>query len=310
MNKQPANNLLKGKTCIVIAGPTAVGKTAFAVDLARRLQTSVISADSRQCFKEMNIGVAKPSLAELNAVTHYFVNSHSIHQEVNAAVFEQYALEKLHDIFEMNDTAVVVGGTGLYLKALCEGMDIIPAINPLLRDNIITGYTTHGLNWLQNQVEINDPEYFKKGEINNPQRLMRALEVKLGTGNSIIHYQTQQKKQRHFKIIKLALELPKQDLYARINQRVDVMINEGLVEEVKALEKNKHLNALQTVGYHELFAYFNNTLSLEKAIDEIKLNSRHYAKRQLTWFKKDLSWRWLPPLYPLQALMEDISLEK
>jgi tRNA dimethylallyltransferase len=309
MEIQTADNKQKGKTCIIIAGPTAVGKTAFAIKLAQYLHTSIISADSRQCFKQMNIGVAKPSVEELLAVPHYFINSHPVTDEVNAAVFEQYALEKLNDIFAENDFAVMVGGTGLYIKALCHGMDAIPEISAEVRNKIITDYETNGLSWLQTQVAINDPEYFAKGETKNPQRLMRALEVKLATGKSITFYQTQQKKIRDFNIIKIGLEIPREELYNRINQRVDIMMETGLLEEVKTLEKYKHLNALQTVGYRELFDYLDGKESLEKAIELIKQNTRHYAKRQLTWFKKDVSWQWVTPHHPLSALMAGISLE-
>lgn len=309
---QQANtpSLLKNKTCIVIAGPTAVGKTAYAIKLAKHFNTQIISADSRQCFKELNIGVAKPSPGELNAVSHHFINSHTVHDEVNAAMFEQYALEKIKNIFINNNVAVMVGGTGLYIKAFCEGMDIIPAVEPVLRNSIAAEYENNGIVWLQQQVKTADPAYYAAGEIQNPQRLMRALEVKLSTGNSITLYQTQQKKQRDFTIIKIALELPRLTLYNRINHRVDVMIADGLVNEVKTLLPLRDLNALQTVGYRELFDYFDGTISLEKAVELIKQNSRHYAKRQLTWFKKDAAWKWITPQYPLEALLADISLEK
>ena len=186
------------KNCIIIAGPTAVGKTNLALELAQHLNTPIISADSRQCFKELNIGVAKPSAEALQTVPHYFINSHSIHDEVNAVVFEQYALQKVQEIFTTHDTAIMVGGTGLYIKAFCEGIDALPEIDFSIRENIIISYHQHGLQWLQNEVEKNDPVYFSKGEIKNPQRLMRALEVKLSSGKSITHFQTQQKKRKKF----------------------------------------------------------------------------------------------------------------
>lgn len=301
---------VKGNTCIIIAGPTAVGKTAYAIELAKYFNTEIISADSRQCYKELNIGVAKPSVEELNTVPHHFISSHTVHDEMNAAVFENYALEKINNIFLKNDVAIMVGGTGLYIKAFCEGIDIIPAIAPEIRNIIISNYEKLGLKWLQAEVKKNDPEYFSKGEIQNPQRLMRALEVKLGTGNSITFYQTRKKTQRDFEIIKIALEVPRAELYERINKRVDSMINEGLVDEVRALLSMQHLNALQTVGYSELFDHFNGLTSLEKAVELIKQHTRHYAKRQITWFKKDAAWKWINPAYPLQALMEDTSWGK
>ncbi len=300
----------KSKTCIIIAGPTAVGKTSYAIELAKHFNTSIISADSRQCFKELNIGVAKPSVKELQAVPHYFINSHSVHENVNAMVFEQYALQKINEIFTANDVAVMVGGTGLYIKAFTEGMDEVPAVDEALRQQIIAGYEEHGIEWLQQQVEEKDPVYFANGEIKNPQRLMRALEVKLSTGKSITGYQRQQKKERTFNIVKIALELPRETLYQHINRRMDIMVEQGLIEEVKALLPLKNLNALQTVGYRELFDYFEGAVTMEKAIEQVKQNSRNYAKRQLTWFKKDPEWKWITPQYPLSALLADISLGK
>ena len=237
------------KTCIVIVGPTAVGKTLLAIKIAQQFQTKIISADSRQCFKELNIGVAKPSADELKLVEHFFISSHSIHDNVNAAVFEQYALQKVNDIFRNNDVALMVGGTGLYVKAFCQGIDEVPVIDPAVRKDIQANYEWEGLEWLQKQVEKNDPVYFAKGEIKNPQRLMRALEVKLSTGRSIMVFQTQQKKKRDFNIIKLGLNLPGEQLYKNINSRVDAMIKAGFPDEVKQLELFKKLNALQTVGY-------------------------------------------------------------
>jgi tRNA dimethylallyltransferase len=298
------------KTCIIIAGPTAVGKTNFAIQLAQHLGTEIISADSRQCFKELHIGVAKPSAAELNTVTHHFIGSHSIHEEMNAGIFEQYALEKVTSIFAKHDIAVMVGGTGLYIKAFCEGIDEMPAIDPSLRDEIITAFKTNGLNWLQQQVKENDPVYYENGEIHNPQRLMRALEIKLFSGRSIIEFQTQQKKRRDFNIVKLGLELPREVLYNNINTRVDLMMKEGLLQEVKSLLPLKTLNALQTVGYKELFSFFEGTVNIEEAVEQIKINTRHYAKRQMTWFKKDSQWNWVRPLHPVSPLLEEILLGK
>lgn len=298
------------KTCIVIAGPTAVGKTSFAIQLAQQLNTQIISADSRQCFKELNIGVAKPSPEQLQLVKHYFINSHSITDEVNAVVFEQYALQKVNEIFAQHNTAVMVGGTGLYIKAFCNGFDAVPAVDTAIREKIIADYELQGLEWLQTEVQKNDPAYFTKGEIKNPQRLMRALEVKLSSGQSILDFQTQQKKQRDFNIIKLGLELPKEELYKNINSRVDEMIVQGLTKEVENLYQYKNLNALQTVGYKELFDYADGVLPLEKAIEQIKLNTRHYAKRQMTWFKKDVEMKWISPHLPVSGVLEEISLGK
>ncbi len=283
------------KTCVIIAGPTAAGKTSLAISLARHFNTEIISADSRQCFRELNIGVAKPSQEQLQLVKHYFINSHSVEQQVNAALFEQYALQKIEAVFRQHDIAIVAGGTGLYIKAFCDGIDEVPVIDTAIRKKIIEEYEWEGLEWLQQQVQKNDPVYYEKGEIKNPQRLMRALEVKLSTGKSIIDFHTQPKKHRDFNSIKIGLELPKEQLYQNINSRVDAMIKEGLLEEVKQLEPFKQLNALQTVGYRELFGHLAGHLSLEDAIEIIKINTRQYAKRQLTWFKKDSSFLWFSP---------------
>jgi tRNA dimethylallyltransferase len=284
--------MIKTKTVIIIVGPTAVGKTAFAIEVAKLLNTEIISADSRQCYKELNIGVAKPSAEELQQVKHYFIDSHSVSQEVNAVVFEQYALNIAQKIFETSDVVVMVGGTGLYVKAFAEGLDDIPNADEEVRQNIIAQYEAKGLAWLQNEVQQKDPEFWTVGEQQNPQRLMRALEVKESTGKSITTFRKQSKTERPFNIIKIGLELPREELYERINHRVDNMVAQGLVDEARSLLPFRNLNALQTVGYKELFEYVDDKISLEKAIDEIKKNSRHYAKRQLTWFKKDETVNW------------------
>lgn len=280
------------KTCIVIVGPTAVGKTAFAIRLAQYFNTEIISCDSRQCYKELDIAVAKPSPEELKLVKHHFINSHSIHDTVNAASFEKYALEKVAAIFSVHDVAVMVGGTGLYVKAFCDGIDEVPAISDSVKQHINQQYQSNGIAWLQQEVEKNDPAYFEKGEIKNPHRLLRALEVKLSTGRSILDFQTQQKKPRDFSIIKIGLEMPRADLAERINKRVDIMMQQGLLAEVKSLLPCQQLNALQTVGYKELFRYLAGELSLHEATESIKVNTRQYAKRQMTWFKKDADIHW------------------
>ncbi len=297
------------KTCIVIVGPTAVGKTAFALQVAQHFNTQIISADSRQCFKELSIGVAKPSLQELECVPHYFINSHSIADEVNAGVFEKYALQKADEIFDNNNIAVVVGGTGLYIKTFCQGIDNIPSMPLEIRNKLTNDYLQNGLSWLQQEVEKLDPQYYAKGEIQNPQRLLRALEVVEFTGLSIIEFQQQKKVDRNFNSIKIGLQLPREDLYSRINNRVDEMINEGLLKEVEKLLPYKDLNALQTVGYTELFNYFENKISLDRAIELIKQNTRHYAKRQLTWFKKDEEVKWLNATeHPKAQLLELLNI--
>lgn len=279
-------------TVIIIAGPTASGKTALAIKLAQQLNTSIISADSRQCFKELSIGVAKPTKQELSHVKHYFIDSHSIHETVTAQVFEQYALDALTEIFEQNTVAVMAGGTGLYIKAFCEGLDAIPEIDTAIRKQVIENYEAYGLQWLQNEVQLKDPEFWEIAERQNPQRLMRALEIKMATGKSVIQFRRGEKKIRPFNIIKFGLDIPKEQLHKNIDTRTNQMIEQGLVDEVTALIPHKNINALQTVGYKELFDYFDGKYFLDAAIEKIKINTRHYAKRQLTWFRKDSSVKW------------------
>lgn len=286
---------MQQKTCIVIVGPTAVGKTALAIRVAEHFNTAIISADSRQCFREMTIGVAKPSPGELARVHHYFINSHSIHEEVNAVVFEQYALQSVNEIYASQEVAVMTGGTGLYVKAFCEGLDDMPPVSLTVREQINEEYQQKGLPWLQRQVEENDPLFYSNGEIQNPQRLMRALEVKLATGRSIRSWQQGKKAARPFRIVKIGLELAKEQLHPNIHQRVDVMMQQGLLDEVNALLPSRHLNALQTVGYSELFNYIDGNSTLEQAVEAIKTNTRHYAKRQMTWFRKDVDVQWFSP---------------
>ncbi|HEU0228533.1 MAG TPA: tRNA (adenosine(37)-N6)-dimethylallyltransferase MiaA [Arachidicoccus soli] len=283
-------------TVIIIAGPTASGKTSLSIELANYFHTEIISADSRQCFRELNIGVAKPTLEELEKTTHYFINSHSIQDEVNAGIYEKYAIEYLKKIFTKKNIAVVVGGTGLYIKALCEGIDEMPAIEASTRNEVIRNYEENGLTWLQKEVMEKDPIFWKKAEQDNPQRLMRALEFINQTGISITHFHSQKKVTRDFNIIKIGLEWPRQELYERINMRVDEMITQGLEKEVKELMPFRTLNALQTVGYSEIFNYLDKQINLAEAIEKIKINTRHYAKRQMTWFKKDKDFHWFHPL--------------
>lgn len=285
--------IILNKKVLVVVGPTAVGKTAYAIELAKQYGTGIISADSRQCYKELNIGVARPSPSELQEVPHHFIASHSIQQDINAADFEAYALEHCHQLFKKNDVVVMVGGTGLYIKAFCEGLDAIPATDPQVREEIIAAYQQNGLSWLQSALQKEDPAFYSAGEIQNPQRMMRALEVVRTTGQSITSFKTGIKKLRDFDIEKTGLELPREVLYQRINKRVDEMLTNGLVEEARSLIPYQHLNALQTVGYRELFDHFNGSTSLERAIELIKQNTRHYAKRQMTWFKKDTAVRWI-----------------
>lgn len=281
------------KTVLVVCGPTAVGKTSVAITIAKHFHTEIISADSRQCFKELNIGVARPSEAELAEVPHHFIASHSVTENVNAAFFEQYALEKVDQLLRDHDVVVMVGGTGLYLKAFTEGLDPIPEIDGSVREKILKAYEIKGLEWLQKELAVKDPDFFSVGEIQNPQRMMRALEVVESTGKSILAFRTKKKSTRGFNIIKIGLELSKDELHHNINSRVDKMINDGLVGEVIALKDYRGINALQTVGYSEIFEYLDGNTSLADAIGQIKQHTRHYAKRQMTWFRKDKEINWI-----------------
>ena len=290
-------------TVIIIVGPTAAGKTAAAIRLARHLRTSIISADSRQCYRELNIGVAKPSPAELEAVPHYFINSHSVADEVSAATFEHLALQWTAEVFRQSPAVVMVGGTGLYIRAFTDGLDTIPPVDQSIRSQIRLHYDELGLPWLQTEIEKYDPAFYAAGEIFNPQRLMRALEVRLSTGQSILSFQSREPRQRPFRIITIGLQLSREQLNQRIDARVDDMMEAGLLEEVKGLLPYRSQNALQTVGYKELFHYLDGKTTIEVAVSSIKTNTRHYAKRQLTWFHRDLSVRWTDPDTPLETLL-------
>lgn len=284
-------------TAIIIVGPTASGKTAVAIQLAQHFNASIISADARQCYIELNIGVAKPTVEQLNTVPHYFINTHHITETVNAAMFEQYALQKAQECFQHNKYIIVTGGTGLYIKAFCEGIDHLPAIPEDLRQSLRLQYAQKGILWLQNQLRLHDPLFTQTDDLHNPQRMLRALEVVMYTGKSIRSFQTSAKQYRPFRIVKIGLEWEREALYNRINKRVEVMMQQGLEEEVKALIPYKQLPALQTVGYQELFAYFDGRCRLSEAVANIQQNTRHYAKRQLTWFKKDPSIQWTKEVY-------------
>lgn len=280
------------KTAYIIAGPTAVGKTAIAIALAKQLGTEIVSADSRQCYKEMSVGTAKPDAAELAAVKHHFIDAFSVTNSLDAADYETLALNYLQEIFSKHDNAVVCGGTGLYIKALCEGLDAMPPVNEIIVRDVNNEYETRGLQWLQHTVQEEDPVFYKEGEIKNPARLLRALIFKRSTGESIINYRTGEKKKRDFRIVKVGLELPREVLNERINNRVDQMIADGLEEEVRNLYPLRHLKNLQTVGYSELFDYIEGLYTIDEAVDKIKQNTRHYAKRQMTWFRKDKTMNW------------------
>lgn len=280
---------------IVITGPTAVGKTHTAIELAKFFKTEIISADSRQIYREMNIGTAKPSPHELAEVPHHFIDSHGINDDYDAAQFGRDALMVIHKIFENNPYAVLCGGSGLYIKAVCEGFDDIPVIDEDVRQRLVAGFNAHGIGWLQEQMQDLDPDHYAAIDQQNPHRLIRALEVAIGTGKSIASFRNQKKMTHPFNTIKIGLELPRETLYERIDRRMDKMIEAGLFEEAKNLYPYKSRNALQTVGYQEIFDFIDGLTDFDETVRLLKRNSRRYAKRQLTWFKRDSEFIWFEP---------------
>lgn len=284
--------MAKTKILIVIAGPTAVGKTAVALYLAKKLNTEIVSADSRQIYQEMTIGTAKPTSAELTAVKHHFINSHTIDQDYDAAQFGEDARQVISKIFAEKDYVILCGGSGLYIQGVCEGFDEIPEVSKEIRENLITEFQQHGIVWLQEKMKNLDPEHFETLDPNNPHRLIRALEVKIGTGLSIASFRKKVRLAHDFDIIKIGLDLPRNELYERIDQRMDQMIADGLFDEARSLYPQKEKNALQTVGYKEVFDFIDKKYDYDEAVRLLKRNSRRYAKRQLTWFKRDLEMKW------------------
>lgn len=286
---------MQGKKLIVVAGPTAVGKTSVALALAREFKTVIISADSRQIFREMTIGTAKPTPAETAAIPHYFIDSHSVADDYDAASYAADALLLIGELFARYDVVILCGGSGLYIRGVCEGFDEMPVVPEKMRLDLTEKYRQYGLLWLQEEIRRVDPEVLETIDLKNPHRLIRALEVKLASGKSISSFRKNVKQKRDFNIVKIGLELPRDELYARIDSRMDQMIAEGLMEEARALYPMRHHNALQTVGYQEIFGLIENEYDLEECIRLLKRNSRRYAKRQLTWFKKDAEFKWFHP---------------
>ncbi len=280
---------------VIVVGPTGVGKTAFSVLLAQHFNTAILSADSRQLYKELNIGTAKPSLEEMKGVKHFFIDSASITDNYTTADFENDALLCLEKLYEKNNIAILCGGTGLYVDALCNGLDELPERDEKIREELLLLYEQKGIEGLQEKLKHLDEVQFNKMDNQNPQRLIRTLEVCLVTGKPYSELHFGNKKQRNFTTIKIGLNMERELLYKRINSRVDDMIEKGLVEEARALYPNRALNSLQTVGYSEVFDYFENKTDLPTAIEKIKQHSRNYAKRQLTWFRRDIEIRWFEP---------------
>ncbi len=284
------------KTLIVICGPTAIGKTSLAIEVAKRYDAEIISADSRQFYREMNIGTAKPTAEELNAVAHHFVNNISIHtKNYSAGKYEFEVLEFLEKYFQQKSIAVMVGGSGLFINAVCSGFDKFEKEDESQLYTTRKFLNTKELDWLQQEVERLDPEYYAIVDKKNPIRLKRALEIIYTTGKKYSEQRIGKKAERPFDILKIGLSLPREILYERINKRVEAMMNKGLLDEVKNLYLHQKLYTLQTVGYTELFDFIEDKISLEDAIALIKQNTRNYAKRQMTWFKKDDGIRWFQP---------------
>lgn len=275
-----------GKTLKVIVGPTASGKTDYSIELANQYNSPIISCDSRQIYKELKIGTAPPSEEQLAQIKHNFIFSHSIFDFYTAGKYELEALELINNLFLTHDTLIVVGGSGLYVDALCYGIDDFPDSDMILRDNLMQRLSAEGIESLRNELRLLDPESYETIDKKNPQRIVRALEVCLQTGKKFSSFKSSSSKQRNFTIERTIIERPREELYDRINLRVDKMIESGLIDEAKELHKFKDLPALKTVGYKELFDYFDGKTSLEEAIDLIKRNTRRYAKRQITWFKR------------------------
>jgi len=286
------------KRLIIIAGPTASGKTDLAIQVAKYLNTEIISCDSRQIFKEVSIGTAQPTQEELGRVKHHFVASHSIHDEYSAGDFEKDVICLLNELFQRYDNVVMVGGSGLYIRAVCNGLDSFPEVNPAVRDTLNKELQEFGVNRLFDELQAVDPIAAANIEGKNPQRVIRALEIFRETGKPISSFRKFEKVKRDFDIEQYVLDLPRELLYNRINQRVDFMMEAGLLDEVRSVFQFKHLNSLNTVGYKELFEYIEDETSLEEAVELIKRNTRRYAKRQLTWFRKDEEAVWIqPPFY-------------
>jgi tRNA dimethylallyltransferase len=286
------------KHLITIVGPTAIGKTALSIALAQHFKCEIISCDSRQFFKEMTIGTAVPNQEELQAATHHFIQNKSIFENYTVGDYEKEALLKIDELFQNNDFVILIGGSGLYVDAILKGFDEFPEIDPKVRSEVNSNYEKLGIEYLQKQLQLLDPDYYQKitaenpQTLQNPQRMMRFVEVCIGTQKPYSSFLNQKKNNRNFTPVLIGLDAERQIIYNRINQRVDIMMNEGLLEEAKNLYPNKALNALQTVGYRELFTYFDGDFTLPFAIEEIKKNTRRFSKRQLTWFKRNEVTKW------------------
>ncbi|MBT3559776.1 MAG: tRNA (adenosine(37)-N6)-dimethylallyltransferase MiaA [Flavobacteriaceae bacterium] len=296
-----------GKHLITIIGPTAIGKTTLAIKIANYFKTEIVSADSRQFYKEMNIGTAKPSTSELNSIKHHLINNKSVNDDYNIYDYEKDALKSIESIFNKNDIAILVGGSGLYINTVLYGLDEMPGISTEVRNSLYLDLELKGIKKLQEKLKLLDPSSYRSIDINNPRRLIRALEVSISTGKSYSSFLKKKKKKRDFNIIVLGMNQERLDLYKKINTRVDNMVESGLINEVKELYTLKGLNTLNTIGYSEVFNYIEDKYSLDECINEIKKNTRRYAKRQLTWFKSIDRVEWITPDYTFEKVIAYIK---
>lgn len=283
------------KTLIVLTGPTGIGKTHIGIEIAQHFNTEIISSDSRQIFKELKIGTAVPELDELNAVPHHFIQSHSVKENYNASKFEFEALDLLEKLFKKHNIVLMVGGSMLYIDAVCKGIDIMPDVDPKIRVNLKNKLENEGLESLRFQLKKLDPDYYYTVDLKNPNRIIHALEICMTTGKQYSSFRSNPNKKRPFSILKIGLNCDREILHTRINQRVDKMIKCGLEQEASSVYPLKNLNALNTVGYRELFSCFDGEITREKAIELIKRNSRRYARKQITWFRNDPEMNWFEP---------------
>ena len=290
-----ATTMSTKRQLIVVVGPTASGKTDLSIALARHYNAPIISTDSRQVYKGLPIGTAYPSDEQLQAVEHHFIAELELTEEFNCGEYEQRALERLETLFETYDTVVAVGGSGLYVRALCDGMDNLPQADAQLRESLMARLQSDGVEPLAEQLKQLDPEYYEVVDRQNPARVMRALEVCITSGCKYSELRKGERKERDFKIVKVGVTMPREQLYDRVNRRVDLMIDAGLEVEARAVLPYRHCNSLKTVGYSEMFDYFDGEITLEQAVELIKRNTRHYAKRQLTWFRRDADVEWFNP---------------
>lgn len=282
-------------TLIVIAGPTGVGKTNIAIDVAKYLNTEIVSADSRQLYKGLEIGTAAPTIEQLNTVKHHLVGNLSPDDYFNISMYESAVLNLLEDLFTRLDTVILTGGSGLYIKAVLDGIDDLPDIDPAVRSHLNDLYANEGITSLRRLLLKYDPEYAQRVDLANPNRIIRAVEVSVQTGKPYSSLLNKSKRLRNFRAVKIALNLPRAELHNRINMRVNMMVNAGLIEEARAFYHLRHLNSLNTVGYKELFEHFDGLTTLDEALEKIKTNSRRYARRQITWFNREKDYKWLPP---------------